>query len=162
VAWSSWVEYVDEDDDGNRPTVEAFEEATGISVGLREDINDNNEFDAKVRPQLEAGQDIGRDLVVLTDWLCAKWNGEGFAQELDRARMPNSVNVIDGLSDVVFDPNREYTLPWQAGYTAWATTARCSRSSPAGTRSAPSPSSGTRRCAGGSRCWPRCATRPGW
>lgn len=117
VVWSSWVEYVDEDDDGNRPTVQAFEEATGISVDLREDINDNNEFDSKVRPQMEAGQDIGRDLVVLTDWLCATWISEGFAQQLDRTRMPNSVNVIDGLSGVAFDPNRDYTLPWQAGYT---------------------------------------------
>ena len=63
-------------------------EKTGIDVDYREDVNDNAEFDAKVRPQLEAGQDIGRDIVVLTDWMAAQWIRKGFAQKFDRAWVP--------------------------------------------------------------------------
>jgi spermidine/putrescine transport system substrate-binding protein len=117
LVWSSWVEYVDEDDDGNRPTLDRFQAETGISVDLREEINDTAEFAAKVRPQLEAGQDIGRDLVVLTDWMAARWIRQGFAQTFDRSAMPNADNLIPSLADVSFDPERDQSLPWQGGYT---------------------------------------------
>ncbi len=116
VNWSTWVSYIDQDDDGNRPTVDAFTEKTGIKVDYREDVNDNAEFDAKVRPQLEAGQDIGRDIVVLTDWMAAQWIRKGFAQKFDRAWVPNARNLIPRLADVPFDPERDQSLPWQSGY----------------------------------------------
>ncbi len=113
---SNWVAYIDVDDDGNRPTVDAFREATGIKVDYREDINDNNEFDAKVRPQLESGQDIGRDIVILTDWMCAEWIRKGFAEKFDRAWVPNARHLLPTLQDVTFDPERDQSLPWQGGF----------------------------------------------
>jgi spermidine/putrescine transport system substrate-binding protein len=114
--WSNWPLYIDIDDEtGERPTLKAFEEQTGITVSYTEDVNDNNEFYAKVRTQLEQGQDIGRDIVVLTDWMAALWIQNGFAQKLDKSIMPNSGNIIPRLKSVSFDPNREFTLPWQSG-----------------------------------------------
>ncbi len=114
--WSNWPLYIDiNDDTGERPTLEQFQKDTGIAVTYTEDINDNNEFFAKVRTQLEQGQDIGRDLVVLTDWMAAQWIQNGYAQKLDKAAMPNSGNIIPRLATVSFDPTREYTLPWQSG-----------------------------------------------
>ncbi len=114
--WSNWPLYIDIDDEsGQRPTLEAFQTESGIAVTYTEDINDNNEFFAKVRTQLEQGQDIGRDLVVLTDWMAALWIQNGYAQKLDKSIMPNSGNIIPRLASVSFDPTREYTLPWQSG-----------------------------------------------
>ncbi len=114
--WSNWPLYIDVDEDsGVRPTLEAFQSESGVAVTYAEDINDNNEFYAKVRTQLEQGQDIGRDLVVLTDWMAALWIQNGFAQKLDKSIMPNAGNIIPRLKSVSFDPNREYTLPWQSG-----------------------------------------------
>jgi len=70
VNWSNWPLYIDVDDaTSSRPSLDAFQKATGITVTYTEDVNDNSEFFAKVRTQLEQGQDIGRDLVVLTDWM---------------------------------------------------------------------------------------------
>jgi spermidine/putrescine transport system substrate-binding protein len=114
--FSNWVSYIDEDDDGNRPTLDRFMEQSGISVDYREDINDNAEFDAKVRPQLEAGQDIDRDIVVLTDWKAAEWIRKGYAQKFDRAWVPNARNLLPALQGVSFDPERDQSLPWQSGY----------------------------------------------
>jgi spermidine/putrescine transport system substrate-binding protein len=115
--WSNWISYLDVDEDsGEFPSLVAFEESTGIDVTYTEDINDNNEFFAKVRTQLEQGRDIGRDLVVLTDWMAALWIQNGFAQKLDKAQIPNSVNLIPRLADVNFDKPREYSLPWQSGF----------------------------------------------
>lgn len=117
--WSNWPLYIDIDEEsGKRPSLEAFQSATGVAVTYTEDVNDNNEFYAKVRTQLEQGQDIGRDLVVLTDWMAALWIENGYAQKLDKALIPNSVNLIPKLQGVAFDPNRDYSLPWQSGFGA--------------------------------------------
>ena len=104
VNWSNWVEYMDIDEDtGAYPTLERFQEESGIAVTYTEDINDNNEFYAKVRTQLEQGQDIDRDIVVLTDWMAGLWIQNGFAQKLDKAAIPNSANLIPRLQSVSFD-----------------------------------------------------------
>jgi spermidine/putrescine transport system substrate-binding protein len=117
LLWSTWPLYIDVDDEtGERPTLKAFEEQNGITVTYTEDVNDNNEFYAKVRAQLEQGQPIDRDLVVLTDWMAALWIQNGYAQLLDKALIPNSTNLIPRLQNVSFDPNRDYTLPWQSGF----------------------------------------------
>ena len=117
VNWSNWPLYIDVDDaTGTRPSIEAFQKDTGIAVTYTEDVNDNAEFFAKVRTQLEQGQDIGRDLVVLTDWMAGLWISSGFAQPLDKALIPNSKNLIAKLQHVAFDPNRDFSLPWQSGF----------------------------------------------
>lgn len=117
LLWSTWPLYIDVDDaSGERPTLKAFEQETGITVTYTEDVNDNNEFYAKVRAQLEQGQPIDRDLVVLTDWMAALWIQNGYAQMLDKTLIPNSTNLIPRLQNVSFDPNRDYTLPWQSGF----------------------------------------------
>ena len=117
VNWSNWVEYMDIDEEtGAYPTLERFQEQSGIAVTYTEDVNDNNEFYAKVRTQLEQGQDIDRDIVVLTDWMAALWIQNGFAQKLDKANIPNSANLIPRLQNVSFDKPRDYTLPWQGGF----------------------------------------------
>jgi spermidine/putrescine transport system substrate-binding protein len=117
--WSNWPLYIDIDDEtGTRPSLEAFQEQTGITVTYTEDINDNNEFYAKVRTQLEQGQDIGRDLVVLTDWMAALWIQNGFVQTLNQELIPNRTNLLPAWQNVSFDPNRDYSLPWQSGFGA--------------------------------------------
>ena len=97
VIWSNWPGYMDSNEKtGARPSLDAFVKQTGIAATYTEDINDNNEFYAKVRTQLEQGQPIDRDIVVLTDWMAALWIESGYAQKLDKASMPNaSANVID-------------------------------------------------------------------
>ena len=42
-------------------------------------------------------------------------------QKLDKERIPNIVNLIDAQASPPFDPEREYSLPWQSGMTgiAW-------------------------------------------
>lgn len=116
LSWSNWPAYIDVDDDGAYPTLVAFEEETGITVKYTEDVNDNEEFYAKVRPQLEQGTSIGRDIVVLTDWMAARWIRLGYTEQFSPGSIPNKVNVLPSLANVAFDPGRENTLPWQSGF----------------------------------------------
>jgi spermidine/putrescine transport system substrate-binding protein len=119
INWSNWPLYIDIDDEsGARPTLEAFQKLTGFEVVYTEDVNDNAEFYAKVRTQLEQGQDIGRDIVVLTDWMAALWIDNGYVQKLNKDLIPNWTNLLPKFFYAAFDPGRQYSLPWQSGFGA--------------------------------------------
>jgi spermidine/putrescine transport system substrate-binding protein len=108
---SNWAYYIDGD------TVADFQEESGISVSYTQDINGNNEFFAKVREPLSRGQSIGRDIIVLTDWMAGRLIRLGYVQELDKENIPNWVNLREDLKNVAFDPGRKYSLVWQSGLT---------------------------------------------
>ena len=69
---SNWPAYIDPATKKQKNTLEDFESATGISVDYTDDVSDNAEFFAKVRNQLGGCEPIGRDLMVLTDWMAAQ------------------------------------------------------------------------------------------
>ena len=118
--WSNWPFYIDEDDDGNYPTLVRFQEETGIAVNYMVDYDDNNTYYAKVRDQLQLGQDIGADIVVPTEWMAARWGQLGFVQELNESNIPNKANVVDSLANPGWDPGRKMSLPWQGGFAGLA------------------------------------------
>ncbi|MER7193379.1 ABC transporter substrate-binding protein [Streptomyces flaveolus] len=115
ISFSNWTEYMDVDDSGNRhPTLDAFTRRTGIKVKYTEDINDNNEFFGKIQPQLAAGQETGRDIIVLTDWLAARMIRLGWVQKLDPSNLPHAfANLSPQFRDPDWDPGRAYSYPWQ-------------------------------------------------
>ncbi|MEU3889141.1 extracellular solute-binding protein [Streptomyces sp. NPDC029041] len=121
--WANWPLYIDTDDDrpSRRPTLEAFEKRTGISVEYVEEINDNDEFFGKISPALMNRRPTGRDLIVVSDWMSARFVRLGWVQEMDRARQPNVTRYLDPqLRSPVFDPGRAFTVPWQSGITGIA------------------------------------------
>lgn len=120
VNWSNWPEYIDIDDAGKHPSIEGFTKKTGIAVNYNEDYNDNDEFFAKVRPLLEAGQDTGRDTWVSTDWMVARLVRLGYIQPLNYDNIPNLSNLESSLKDVPFDAGRAFSLPWQSGFVGVA------------------------------------------
>ncbi len=117
VNFSNWTLYIDVDDDGNYPSLEQFTSETGIEVNYFEDVNDNDTFFARHRQQLAAGEDIGRDIMVLTDWMASRMINLEFVEEIDAANVPNKANVIERLAAPAFDPERRFSLPWQSGIT---------------------------------------------
>ncbi|GGU05007.1 MULTISPECIES: ABC transporter substrate-binding protein [Streptomyces] len=114
LSFSNWTEYMDvSEDEKTRPTLEAFTKRTGIKVKYTEDINDNVEFFGKIKPQLAAGQDTGRDLICVTDWLAARIIRLGWAQKLDPANLPNAyANLSAQFRRPDWDPGRAYSYPW--------------------------------------------------
>ena len=114
--WDNWALYIDIDDDGNYPTLDAFTEQTGIKVKYTEAVDDNNTYYGKVKDQLALGQDIGADTVCLTDWMVGRLIRFGYVQELNHANIPNLANLTPALVDVDFDPGRTMSVPWQGGF----------------------------------------------
>ncbi len=113
VTISNWPLYIDP---GKEGTVAEFEKATGIQVKYIEDVNDNAEFFGKVQPLLEQGESGGRSMFVVTDWMAKKMHDLGYLQTLDKAGIPNvEQNLVPSLQHPGFDPEREFSVPWQSG-----------------------------------------------
>src|SRR5262245_34764234 len=111
VRVSNWPLYID------AKTVPDFEAATGIKVEYTEDINDNNEYFAKIDEPIKRGQSIDREIIVLTDWMAGRLITLGYVAPLDDSKFPNKANLVDNLRDVSFDPGRKYSVPWLSGMT---------------------------------------------
>jgi spermidine/putrescine transport system substrate-binding protein len=123
LVFANWPLYIDTDDDdtSKRPTLDSFEKHSGVRVDYIEEINDNDEFFGKISPALMNHQQTGRDLIVISDWMCARFVRLGWVQEMDRARQPNVTKYLDPqLRSPAFDPGRKYTVPWQSGITGLA------------------------------------------
>ena len=117
---SNWPAYIDprKKPDG---TFQTFERETGISVTYNDDVNDNSEFYAKVKNQLASCQPVGRDIMVLTDWMAARMIGLGWIQPLDLKNMPNvRENLVDSFKNKPWDPQGNHHVPWQSGLTGIA------------------------------------------
>jgi spermidine/putrescine transport system substrate-binding protein len=109
---SNWPLYID------KKTVPDFEKATGVQVKYIEDVNDNQEFFGKMQPLLAKGESGGRSIFVVTDWMAKKMYDLGYLQNLDKSAIPNvEKNLVPTLQHPAFDPNRDFSAPWQSGMT---------------------------------------------
>ena len=111
---SNWPFYIDEE------TVGLFEDESGLTVQYTEDVNDNEEYFSRIREPLSRNQDVGSDLFIVTDFLVARLINLGWLAPIDDANVPNKSNLVSNLSDVAYDPERRYSLPWFSGFTSIA------------------------------------------
>jgi spermidine/putrescine transport system substrate-binding protein len=113
LLWYNWPGYMDEAEDGSRPTLERFQEESGITVEYKEEYNDNDEWYGINRSELIAGKDVGADLICPTDWLAARLVNDGQVQKLDIASMANHKNIAPAYLGAQYDAKREFTIPYQ-------------------------------------------------
>ncbi|WUN35751.1 spermidine/putrescine ABC transporter substrate-binding protein [Kitasatospora sp. NBC_00315] len=133
VNFSNWPLYIDTDetDSEKHGTIEAFTAATGIKVRYTEDVNDNVEFFGKVKPQLAAGQDTGRDVMVLTDWMVARLIRLGWVQKLDQSNVTTAItNIESRFRAPDWDPGRMYSYPWAGIQVVIAYNAKATKGKP--------------------------------
>lgn len=101
-----WTEYIPQD------TLDCFQAVYGITVN-REEYSSNEEMYAK----LNAGGTT-YDLVQPTDYIVPLMVRQGLLQKLDRAQLPVFSTLNPAYLNLPFDPNNEYTIPYQAGTDA--------------------------------------------
>jgi len=121
--FANWPLYVDQDEEtGESPTLEAFQEATGVDVTYTENIEDNQSFFGTVQPALAGGEDTGYDIIVMTDWMIGNMARLGYLEEIDVERdVPNFVaNADPTYLERSYDPENRYSVPWQSGITGIA------------------------------------------
>jgi spermidine/putrescine transport system substrate-binding protein len=114
--FANWPLYIDDLPGKRHPTLDDFQKKYGTRVKYVEEVDDNVTFFGKVRQQYAQGSSGGRDLHVVTDWMCNRMKRLGYVQKLDKSAMPNVVkNIEPAVASPDFDPNREYSVPWQSG-----------------------------------------------
>ena len=112
ITISNWPAYIDKN------TVPEFEEKTGVSVEYIEDVNDNNEIFSKLQPTLANADPAGRSMIVVTDWMAKKMYDLGYLQNFDKNAIPEvNKNMLPSLQHPSFDPERQFSAPWQSGMT---------------------------------------------
>ncbi|GAA2581519.1 spermidine/putrescine ABC transporter substrate-binding protein [Winogradskya consettensis] len=116
--FANWPLYMDP----KHPELTKFTAATGVQVKYEEVIQEMGPWFAKVQPQLAAGQDIGYDLMVITNGIQFKqFRDSGFLAPLDHSKLTNYVaNADPAYSKEAFDPGNVYSIPWTSGITGIA------------------------------------------
>ena len=119
--FANWPLYIDQDK-GKSASLEKFSKATGINVNYQPVIQGNDSFYATIAPQLRAHQDIGFDLVVMTNgYQLTEMVNNGFLTALDHKQLPNfAKNAADNVRSPNYDPGNKYSVVWQSGMTGIA------------------------------------------
>jgi spermidine/putrescine transport system substrate-binding protein len=121
--FSNWTLYIDVNEKTKtHPSLLQFKQKYGVNVNYVEDINDNASYFGKIQGPLSRGQSIDRDIIVMTDnsrypSLLIK---KGWLEKLDKSAIPNIKNLQPALQHPNWDPDRDYSLPWQSGMTGIA------------------------------------------
>ncbi len=117
VNFYNWSDYIE-------PTVlDAFSKETGIKV--RYDTFDSNDT---LEAKLLAGKS-GYDVVVPTGYFLARQIAAGIFQKLDKAKLPNLVNVWPEIAErqAVYDPGNQYAVNYMWGTTGIGYNAKSAR-----------------------------------
>ena len=99
VRIATWPYYLEDDNNPQAsPTVKSFTKATGYGVDYKLAVDDNSSFTTKYQPDLEKGNGIGFDVVVLTSWMASRWVQRGWAQAFTADGIPNKGNILDRMA----------------------------------------------------------------
>lgn len=101
-----WTEYIPQD------IIDCFEMVYDVKVN-RDEFSSNEEMYAK----LKAGGS-SYDLTQPTDQLVSLMIRQNMLQKLDKSKLPVMGNFDSAYLNLPFDPNNDYTLPYQAGMDA--------------------------------------------
>jgi spermidine/putrescine transport system substrate-binding protein len=124
INFANWPLYIDtakNHDTGEKyhPSLDKFKEDTGITVNYETVINDNASFFGELLPQLQAGQDTGWDIIVITNGReFINLTQNGWVTELDPSMRPNfDANAAAFATDPEYDPGNKFSMAWQSGLT---------------------------------------------
>jgi len=116
VRIATWPYYLEDDNNPQAsPTVKSFTKATGFGVDYKLAVDDNSSFTTKYQPDLEKGNPIPFDIVVLTSWMASRWVQRGWAQAFTADGLPNKGNLLDRMANPSWDPDRAHTMPYAIG-----------------------------------------------
>jgi spermidine/putrescine-binding protein len=101
-----WTEYIPQD------WIECFEMVYGVTVN-REEFSATEEMYAKV----SAGGS-NYDLIQPTDYIVGLMVRQGYLHELDHSRLTIMDDYIPSYLNLAYDPNNQYTIPYQFGTDA--------------------------------------------
>lgn len=105
----NWTDYTPAD------LLKKFEKETGVKVVL--DTYDSNET---LLAKMKSGGGAGYDIFVPSENFVPLFVKAGLLQKVEIKNMPNYKYIDAKWKKPAWDPNQEYTVPWQLGITSFA------------------------------------------
>ncbi len=108
----NWGEYVSPGDDGTIDVIDRFEKTTGIKVNYTT-FESNEEL-----YNILTNSNSSYDVIIPSDYMVARLRSEGRLEKLDFSNIPNYANIDDRFCHQDFDPEDEYSVPYNWGFVA--------------------------------------------
>ncbi len=105
----NWGEYISDGSDGSLDVNRAFEEVTGIKVDYS--YYDDNEV---MYSTLAAGATY-YDIIIPSDYMIQRLIRENMLKKIDVSALSNYHYIDDKYKGLYFDPNEEYSIPYNVG-----------------------------------------------
>lgn len=105
----NWGEYISDGSDGSLNVNEEFTRRTGIKVNYT-NYASNEDLYAK----LKSGG-ASYDVIIPSDYMIERMISEGMLQKLDFSNISNYPNISDEYKNLYFDPDNEYSVPYNVG-----------------------------------------------
>lgn len=105
----NWGEYISDGSDDSMDVNAQFEKETGIKVNYTTFDSNENMYN-----KLKGGG-ANYDIVIPSDYMIARLISEGLVQKIDFSNVPNYENIMDKYKNLYFDPDNEYSVPYNVG-----------------------------------------------
>lgn len=105
----NWGEYLSLGEDDSLDVNAAFEKLTGIKVNYT-NYESNEEMYAKIKAGSSA-----YDIIIPSDYMIQRMKNENLLLKLDFTEISNYHYIADEYKDLYFDPNNEYSVPYNVG-----------------------------------------------
>lgn len=105
----NWGEYISDGSEGSMDVNAEFTKRTGIKVNYNNyDTNEN--MYAKLK-----SDGVSFDIIIPSDYMIQRLINEGMLQKIDYSNIPNYKNIDAKYKGLYFDPNDEYSVPYNVG-----------------------------------------------
>ncbi len=105
----NWGEYISDGAEGTMNVNKKFEEETGIKVNYTTYDSNENMYN-KIK-----GGGANYDIIIPSDYMIQRMISEGLLEKINIDNIPNYSNIMDKYKNLYFDPQNEYSVPYNVG-----------------------------------------------
>ena len=105
----NWGEYISDGAEGTMDVNKKFEEETGIKVNYTTFDSNENMYN-KIK-----GGGANYDIIIPSEYMVERMIAEGLLEKINFDNIPNYSNIMDEYKNLYFDPNNEYSVPYNVG-----------------------------------------------
>lgn len=105
----NWGEYISDGSEGTLDVNKQFEKETGIKVNYTTYDSNENMYN-KIK-----GGGANYDIIIPSDYMIERLIKEDLLEKINFDNIPNYKNIMPKYKDLYYDPNNEYSVPYNVG-----------------------------------------------
>ena len=105
----NWGEYISDGSEGTLDVNKEFEKETGIKINYTTYDSNENMYN-KIK-----GGGANYDIIIPSDYMIERMINEELLEKINFDNIPNYSNILPEYKNLYFDPNNEYSVPYNVG-----------------------------------------------